>query len=424
MPEVTGYLPLVAPQDDEKILSFPDPSPERTCTDSGSCWPVRSWCANWHRVSVIAAFALVAIYRLQSPSATSWHYFVTASEAVNGANWVHLYARHPELQFGPVSAYSASLVRYIGGSHAVGVLQIALSCAFVAIVWMLDAFAISVGVLHARRRRLVAAGGLLLAVPWTELSVTTGHLDDAIAMVAIVASVSATARGRTMLAALCLALAVDAKPWACVLIPILFVERAPRAWRGIGIAVTLIATAWLPFIVGDPSTLGATRFTIANDVASSLRWLGVRDARTPVWDRPAQLAIGLGLACWFVRRGRWQAVFLGGVAARLLLDPGTHKYYAVGLILGAIVYDISIAARRMPLMTATMFALVYLPVYVPWISASERGALRLLACSGAIVMSILSTRNGALSATKSRRDDPAGRPMKTVSIKQGALHRR
>ena len=41
-----------------------------------------------------------------------------------------------------------------------------------------------------------------------------------------------------------------------------------------------------------------------------------------------------------VRRGRWQAVLLVAVAARIMLDPGVYAYYTAGAVLGTIVVDL------------------------------------------------------------------------------------
>ena len=60
-----------------------------------------------------------------------------------------------------------------------------------------------------------------------------------------------------------------------------------------------------------------------------------------------------------VRRGRWPAVLLVAVAARILLDPGVYAYYTAGALLGTIVVDLVVTRWRVPWATATAAVLLY-----------------------------------------------------------------
>ncbi len=144
--------------------------------------------------------------------------------------------------------------------------------------------------------------------------------------------------------------------------------------------------AWLPFLLADPGTLAVTRFTIPNDPSSALRALGVTAPQTPWWDRSAQLALGMAGGCLAVRRGRWQAVLLIAMSARILLDPGVYAYYTSGVLLGAIIVDLVLARWRVPWVSIAGAALLYAArsthALIPF-TLHELGVLRLAFAVGA-----------------------------------------
>jgi hypothetical protein len=147
--------------------------------------------------------------------------------------------------------------------------------------------------------------------------------------------------------------------------------------------------AWLPFILADHHTLAAARFTIRNSPGSALRWLGVNTPRTPSWDRLAQLVGGIAVATLAVVRGRWQAVMLGGIGVRLLLDPGINRYYSVGLVLAALIVDVTVLRSRVPWLAIGAFALVWLPRGLGhFVPPHEQGFLRLVATTAAIALAV------------------------------------
>jgi hypothetical protein len=117
------------------------------------------------------------------------------------------------------------------------------------------------------------------------------------------------------------------------------------------IAGGVLAT-WVPFLVDEPRTLTSVgAFGIRNAPASALRVLGVTDPTTPGWVRPAQFALGLAVAAVLVRRGRWQAVPMAGLAVRFALDPGVHHYYSTGLVLAVLIWEGVARPGRAPLVT-------------------------------------------------------------------------
>jgi hypothetical protein len=199
-----------------------------------------------------------------------------------------------------------------------------------------------------RQRGLAAA--VLLPV-WGELAVHYTHLDDALALILLVASMHAIARCKPIPAALLLAASADAKPWALAFVPLLLVLPRERWFRAVLVWVAAVAAAWLPFVLADPSTLHASGFTIPNVASSSLRALGVTAASTPSWDRPVQVLLGVGLGAVAVYRGRWLVVPAVVLSVRMLLDPGAYSYYTAGLVLATVIADLGWRRTRWPWMS-------------------------------------------------------------------------
>jgi hypothetical protein len=121
------------------------------------------------------------------------------------------------------------------------------------------------------------------------------------------------------------------------------------------------AATFLPFIFDAPETVHALgRFTIHNSATSGLHALGINDLRTPTWDRPVQLVVGLLLAALAVRLGRWQAVPAVALGFRLLIDPGTHHYYTAGMAAAVLVWELREHPARVPWRTMATVVLLEL----------------------------------------------------------------
>ena len=289
----------------------------------------------------------------------SWHFFAQGGQLLLGAGPgtpFQLYAAHPDLQIGPLALVVSALTQLLGAHAAEIVALTAMSLTgplVLAGVWRLLP-----GDERPRRFRLLFAGLVFLPV-WSELTTHFGHLDDLLALCFSVAAMHAVARRHPVWAGLAIAAAADAKPWAAAFVPLLL-ALPRRQWLTALAAFTGgLAVAWLPFLLADPKTLAVARFTIPNDPSSALRVLGVTAPQTPWWDRSAQLALGIAGGCLAVRRGRWQAVPLIAMSARILLDPGVYAYYTSGVLLGTIIVDLVLARWRLPWATITGAALLY-----------------------------------------------------------------
>ena len=338
-------------------------------------WLLWPWAAAW-----------AAVWTMQAGQ--SWHFFAQGGQLLLGAGpgtRFQLYAAHPDLQIGPLALVISALTQLLG-THAgeiVALTAMSLTGPLVlAGVWRLVP-----GAERPRRFRLLFSGLVFLPV-WSELTTHFGHLDDLLALCFSVAAMHAVARRHPVWAGLAIAAAADAKPWAAAFVPLLL-ALPRRQWLTALAAFTGgLAVAWLPFLLAEPKTLAVARFTIPNDPSSALRVLGVTAPQTPWWDRSAQLALGIAGGCLAVRRGRWQAVPLIAMSARILFDPGVYAYYTSGVLLGAIIVDLVLARWRLPWATIAGAALLYAArsthALIPF-NLHELGVLRLAFAVGAPV---------------------------------------
>ena len=327
----------------------------------------------------------------------AWHFFTSGSALLFGGastGGLHLYAGHPQLQIGPAAFVVTEGLRHLGPHQGVLAAEAVLMALGLCLLREITriAFITDPGSGVARRPAVpgvaVLAGGAAFLASWAELAATFTHLDDAVALFLAVLAVRCAIAGRPVLAGLCVGLATDFKPWALVFLPVAFLPPARAWWRPAAGAGAVIAAAWLPFAVADHRTVAALHYTIRNMPGSALRALGVLDPRTPSWDRPAQLLLGCALAAIALRRGRWAAVILLGVGARIALDPADHGYYTAGVLAGALLWDLAGTRRPVPLWTLTSLAALTL-VHAVTKDSALLGQLRLglvLAFTAAILL--------------------------------------
>jgi hypothetical protein len=364
----------------------------------------------WPLLAGLSAVVLLA--HLPGTHATAWHFFDDAARlllgraelGVDGGSGLHLYRGRPDLQFGPLSAIVAVPLVLLGSDagrvaamvlgSALGLVAVALAADTANRVWP--------AVSAVDRRRTLLLGGAIAVVTWGDVAVRTAHLDDALALTAAAGALAATARRRPGWAALAAGVAVAAKPWAVVVVPLVLVAlppgSGPRAARRTGavlagrlaLAAAVPLLTWGPFVLAEPATLDTAGFAIANDPTSVLRALGVDEATTPGWARPAQLLGGAAIATVVVAIGRWPAVLLAGVAWRLLLEPGANRYYTAGVVLGGLVLALGPRAGRLP--WALLAGAVALEVTaMPGAPAGPGRWLRLATVVGALAVALRSS---------------------------------
>lgn len=318
----------------------------------------RLWPLPWHHVLLLAWAA--RWYTTMLPNGgLSWHFFAAAGRLFVGEHWhgygapggLRLFADYPRLQFGPVTFAVAAVMRLLGPDQGRIAALTLMAAVGPVLLWLLERTARQARPeLTADQIRWTVLGGGAAFLPlWMVLAVQFAHLDDVLALLFAALAVRALVRGNALLLGVFVALSGGAKPWAFVILP-LVVAVGPRSRRRAITAVLLVTAAlWAPFVLTDPGSVAAAKFTIPNVRASGLRALGVDDARTPSWDRPAQILAGCALAGLAVARRRWPAVVILGCAVRIALDPNTYVYYSAGVVLGALIWDLMGARRTAPL---------------------------------------------------------------------------
>ena len=349
----------------------------------------------------LACWTAVWFLILAPAGGIAWKFFVQGSLLLftghDGASahpaGLHIYANYPQLQIGPAAFGAAQVIRHLGPDQGLVLAQLIMTAMGLLALYAIRRLAVTVrpelsG--RAATRWTFLGGGALFVIAWAELAVAYGHLDDAIALLAAVLAVCAAAGRRPVLTGLLVGLGADAKPWALIFLPILLLaagvdiagsclplrQRARALAIAAAAAAAAIAAAWLPFFVADPHTVTATRYAIANLPDSALRALGVHTPHTPSWDRAAQVATGCVLGGMAIWRGRWPAVILLAVGARIALDPAAHGYYTAGVMLGALAWDLLGARWPVPLWSILSFCALNL---VPLVTADAhlRGIARL-----------------------------------------------
>lgn len=262
----------------------------------------------------------------------SWHFFADGGRLLTGGDGLELFARHPELQTGPLSLVVAAALRALPHSTDVALLAMAVTGPL-----LLAVVAPLVPAPDRLRRVLLAA--LVLVPAWTVLAVRWGHLDDVLAMAAAVVALRAVHAQRPVLAGAALAAALAAKPWAVGFLPLLLLLRHGRLRTAL-VAAVGTAAAWLPFVLASGKTLTALHPPVALVPGSGLHALGVRGDGVPAWGRTVQLLLTPAAALLAALTRRGAGVLLVALAVRLALDPQDNAYYVGSAVLAAAVFDL------------------------------------------------------------------------------------
>lgn len=343
-----------------------------------------------HRFLILSGWALLLALRAVGHGHGDWDFFADAARSLFGiptrefpaGGGLGLFAHNPDIVTGPLTLISVRLLTPLGPSSGYGAAVVVSSLLGVVAIAGLDAASRALG---TDRAGAVLLGGIVLLPAWSELA-GYGHLDDALALALICWGLWAVAANHPVALGICLGLAIAAKQWGVVFVPLALAHDAPRDKLRAGIlAVGVGALAWLPFVIADSRTVSqAGNFqVVAND--STLALFGYPRLESPDWIRPAQLLVALGLVTIAVLLRRWPGALLLGMAARVALDPATWSYYTAGLVLGALAWDILATRRTIPLWTVLVFiALAESTVVLD--DPNQRAAARLVACAAALLV--------------------------------------
>lgn len=329
---------------------------------------------------LLLASVLAATVLRPSDTGDFW-FFADRAADLFGSSGLRVYADHPKIQSGPITLLLAGAVESIdpGGFVLVPICSAALCFATI----------VALASLRGARERspwMLLGGGLLLVAWWWYLALY-GHLDDALVLFLASIALVAIGRGGHVGAAVAVGLMLAVKPWAVFLLP-LTLRPGEAGWRRISmpmVSVAVGAACWAPFLVASSGTLDGLRPPVQVAADSVVQLFGVAvGGDVPAALRMAQLVVALAVVATVVWRGHPEAALLGGVAVRLALDPATWEYYTVGLVLGALAWDLERSRRRWP--AATVTATLLVPPDV-WFELPElRSWLRLIGCALALAL--------------------------------------
>ncbi len=291
-----------------------------------------------------------------TPSGISWHFFPEGAHLLFGTDGLRLYARHPELQIGPLTFALVEPLTALPAAAALAVAQILMTGAGVLALWLIaplaarDAADVEPrgGPARSRADQRVLLAGLVLLPFWTVLSVRWAHPDDVLAMLFAAVAVRAVHGGRGAVAGLGLGAAIAAKPWAIGFTPMLLALPASALGRAVVVLGLAAAAGWAPFVLADSATVTALHPPVLIADTSVLRLVGIRDQTVPGWTRTAQLLLAPAVAVVAVLRRRWPAVPLVAIAVRLALDPQDIGYYTAAAVLAAALADLACTERLVP----------------------------------------------------------------------------
>ena len=321
----------------------------------------------WRYVVIVVAAGLFAWQHIKG-TGRDWDYFVIGGELLFGqhhlysplAGGLQLYANYPTIQIGPLSLLLSVPLRLIGTDEGRVAGAIFMTAFAPALVYVLERTARFVRPTVDKRflQLTVLLGGLMVVQSWATLAVIYAHLDDVLVLAASTGALWAVAKRKPVLLGVCIGLAIAAKPWGVLVLPLAFAlhkrERVVALLWGFGVA----AAAWLPFVLGDDRTLEAIKPQVVVAPSSVLHLFGVAANDAPSWVRPVQLGCVLIIGGLAVARGRWAAVPLVGITTRLALDPQVFLYYSAGLIFAAFAWDMLRSRRPLPLWTLFGFVLL------------------------------------------------------------------
>jgi hypothetical protein len=318
----------------------------------------------------------VAIGTVLRPSDNGdFWYFADRAGDLFGASGFRVYADFPKIQSGPITLLLSGAVDRLDPGGFVLVPMISALCCFVTLVAIASSRTV-------RRRSVVllVVGGAVLIAWWWYLSLY-GHLDDALVLTIGSWALLLVQRQRPLPAAVLLGLTLAIKPWAVFLVP-LTLQPESGSWRSLkmpAVSILVGSIVWAPFLLASSGTLDGMRPPV-QIAADSVIHLFTRQVGgdVPAVLRLAQLAGALGVVAWITWRRSPAGALLAGIAVRLAFDPATWEYYTVGLVVGALIWDLEISPRRWPM--ATIAATVLVPPDV-WFELPElRSALRLFGC--------------------------------------------
>ncbi|HEX3705804.1 MAG TPA: hypothetical protein VHV76_04160, partial [Mycobacteriales bacterium] len=205
-------------------------------------------------------------------------------------------------------------------------------------IWCVEQTAEVAGLGSRRvRERAVLFGGLFLMYAWALPGARWGHPDDVVALLCVAVAGRGVVSQRWLVAAVMIAVAIDAKPWAALVLPLAAACSGKRL-RGLVVAMICAGLPWLPFYLLQHGHVASLNLPVTAD--SGLHYLGVAIGASPAWARELQLAVALPLGAYAVAKQKWYLVSVIAFAVRINLDPVTVPYYTTGVVFGLFAWDV------------------------------------------------------------------------------------
>jgi len=330
--------------------------------------------ARW-RYAVIGVVSLSA--GVVSGGRGDWDDFVAAGRAMTGAAGLHIYVLDHEVQTGPLSLLLASLIGHTPRDGFVLAAIVTAALGLLCVRLLERASRESAG--QTTFELLVLAGGCITAFTWAKLG-GYGHLDDAITLTCAIVAFCEVRAGRPLWVGLAVGIAVAAKPWGVIFLPLTLASRR-RDWRAPLLSGAVASLAWLPFIIGAPDSLKALRPTVNVASDSVLALFGVTNESMPDWLRVAQLLACITVAGVLAWHHRPESIIAAAIAVRVATDPATWSYYAPGLVIAVLLWDL-LDRRRFPWLTLATAVGVGPTWLIP--SDTARAVVRLLTAAAVV----------------------------------------
>lgn len=294
------------------------------------------------------------------------HRFITIHHSGGG---LQLYAKHPTIQIGPLALLISGAEQAVSafGTWFVPVVTTGLGLgALRAVEVLADRYT------PGRREslhRLILTAGPFLMYAWVQAFVLWRHVDDMLVLLGVIGAMFSILHRKPWLLGITIGLAGAAKPTALAFLPLLFAFDLRDNLKAIGTASALLTACWLPFLIGEPATLhaGVPQMTVAQ--SSGLTVLGFSVYSTPPHlTRVVQMGVVLAAGAVAMRRGRWYLVPLIGFGLRAALDPAVVSYYAVSIIVGAVIAD-ALPRPKSPITTVVAWLAFSEPFAWPWLGS-------------------------------------------------------
>jgi hypothetical protein len=340
---------------------------------------------SWRHPTLLAV-ALISAFGVRAD--VDWKLLSDGGNGLFSASPLSVYAKTPYLQAGPPGLVVVRGLNLLPGTSGPWIAHILLAFLGWYLLYLVERWTVpgsSWRSIPLGPGLLTLAIGVMVLEQWAWLAGFASHPEDGLALLCFLLALRALMTGRDLRAALLIGLAAAWKPWAVVALPL--VTGCSRKCRALMIALAIPTACWLPFILGDHSTLSAVGHGFPLLPDSTLRLLGLSGKTIPDWWRSVQLSGALAGAALAARRD-WRVAFAAGCAMRLLLDPAGLGYYDAGLLMVTAITERLTGSR--PWRTAVLWALVaYLQYVVP---GSMLVALRFVGLAGLYLSWVLPRR--------------------------------